>query len=194
MLAPPSILRRYLSQFCQLIIYILPIRRPRQINPAVVVAQVAGDGGLYDGWTPTWNMPSLRTGILLQGFPYGPCLTIRPPHHISWSFIQRWGAWKQPLHLKIQLERRRPFIAPDSRKLIRKRRPHRTKLDRPGQHSRTDGFGNPVKRILPGGFREDVPTAVELRWRSSGDQAASSLVGVTARVASRASRRAGRYR
>ena len=37
--------------------------------------------------------------------------------------------------------------------------------------------------------REDVPTAVELGWRSSGAQAASSLVGVTARVASGAARR-----
>jgi ketosteroid isomerase-like protein len=40
---------------------------------------------------------------------------------------------------------------------------------------------------------EDVPSAVELRWRSIGDQAAaSSLAGVT--VASRAARRAGRCR
>ena len=41
---------------------------------------------------------------------------------------------------------------------------------------------------------EDVPRPVELRWRPVGDQAASSLVGVTAMVSSRAARRAGRYR
>src|SRR5215207_1057200 len=38
----------------------------------------------------------------------------------------------------------------------------------------------------PADVREDVPRPVELRWRPSGDQAASSLVGVTAMVASRA--------
>ena len=43
-------------------------------------------------------------------------------------------------------------------------------------------------------WEEDVPRPVELRWRPVGDQAASSLVGVTAVVASRAARRAGRYR
>jgi hypothetical protein len=42
---------------------------------------------------------------------------------------------------------------------------------------------------------EDVPSGVELRWRPEGDQAASSLVGVTVvMVASSAARSAGRWR
>jgi hypothetical protein len=44
----------------------------------------------------------------------------------------------------------------------------------------------------PGAAGEDVPSAVELRWRPASDQAASSLVGMTA--AWRAARRAGRCR
>ena len=52
-----------------------------------------------------------------------------------------------------------------------------------------------IGQSVPDRQSEVVPTAVELRWRSYGDQAAaSSLVGVTAMVASRAARRAGRCR
>jgi hypothetical protein len=53
-----------------------------------------------------------------------------------------------------------------------------------------DGFAD----LAVGVPFEDVPRPVELRWRPVGDQAASSLVGVTAMVSSRAARRAGRYR
>jgi len=48
--------------------------------------------------------------------------------------------------------------------------------------------------VSPTGRPEDVPRAVELRWRPEGDQAASSLVGVTVVVASSAARSAGRCR
>jgi putative transposase len=51
-----------------------------------------------------------------------------------------------------------------------------------------------IPKLRAGSFFEDVPVIVEFRWRPVSDQAASSLAGVTAMVASSALRSAGRCR